>query len=369
MREYSLPRQLARLPQLLVLPLTFLLTNAAKKAPSVVEGLYSNGLYPMIRDAVSKLTRALPFSAAETVFFGAALTLCVLFIIHAVRLFSFRRDALIRMLSFIISVAVTFAYLVSAFYLMWGLNYHRMGLAEKLDLPDREYSTEELYALCVKLTQEANAEAELVTRGGNGVFSEDFSEIRQDVQEAFGDFSKLHPSFCGDVPQVKGLASSELFSALGITGIFVFLTEEPNVNTNEPSLFLAHAAAHETAHYLGYAAEEDANFLGYLVCEASNSHALKYSAAMHALVHCMSALYKADPEAYDEISGTYGEAVLRDLKDYSAHCDKYESELRRSAQELNDGYLKANNQEKGVDSYEEDVALYLRIFDSRGLFS
>ena len=69
MREYSLPRQLARLPQLLVLPLTFLLTNAAKKAPSVVEGLYSNGLYPMIRDAVSKLTRALPFSAAETVFF------------------------------------------------------------------------------------------------------------------------------------------------------------------------------------------------------------------------------------------------------------------------------------------------------------
>ena len=79
------------------------------------------------------------------------------------------------------------------------------------------------------------------------------------------------------------------------------MTEEPNVNTNEPSLFLAHSAAHETAHYLGYAAEEDANFLGYLVCEASNSHALKYSAAMHALVHCMSALYKADPDAYDEI--------------------------------------------------------------------
>ncbi len=370
MRDTSLPRQLARLPQLIILPLTFLLTGAAKKAPSVVEGLYSNGLYPIIRDAVSKITRVLPFSLAEVVFLSAALACVVLLVIHAVRLLSFRRDALIRGLSFVISIAVSLAYLVFAFYLMWGLNYYRMDLGYKLDLPEREYTSAELYSLCVRLSEDANRESALVTRDNEGVFTADHAEIKREVQTAYEEFSRQHPSFCGDVPQVKGLITSKALSYTGIAGIFIFLTEEPNVNVNEPSLFMPHTAAHETAHYIGYASEEDANFLGYLVCEGSESNTLKYSGYMHALVHCMGTLEKIDPDACEDVLETYGEPMKRDLEAYARHFDEYGgTKLREEAERLNDGYLKANDQEKGVASYEEDVALLLRLYDSRGLFN
>ena len=35
---------------------------------------------------------------------------------------------------------------------------------------------------------------------------------------------------------------------------------------------------------------------------------------------------------------------------------------------MNDSYLKFNGQEKGKLSYEEDVALIMRYYDSRGFF-
>ena len=139
---------------------------------------------------------------------------------------------------------------------------------------------------------------------------------------------------------------------------------------NEPALYTGLAAAHETAHYIGYAAEEDANFLGFLVCESSQSCALKYSAYMHALTHCASALYRIDKEAYSRVRTLYGPYMELDLRDYSAHCDKYkDTKLMETSEKVNDSYLKANGQEKGVASYEEDVALLLRYYDSCSLFN
>ena len=75
-----------------------------------------------------------------------------------------------------------------------------------------------------------------------------------------------------------------------------------------------------------------------------------------------------DPEGVSEVYSIYTDAVKRDLADYAAFYDAHDTKVRETSDKINDAYLKANDQEKGVLSYEEDVALILRYFDSRGFF-
>lgn len=369
MKRNTIIGQLLRLPQLLIVPMTLILVSFAKKSAELVESIYSTGFYPIVRDVISKFTRIVPFSLAEISVYSCAILIAAFLFIKLIRLITLKKGALLGLVSFVITIALTAGYLLSAFYLLWGLNYYRLPAADKLDLPSREYSTAELESLCVELARNANELREQLDEDEDGVFTVSMSELRSSVVEAYKNFGTQKPSFKADVPTVKSIMLSETFSQLGITGIYVFLTEEPNINVNEPCLYLPHAAAHETAHFLGYAAEEDANFIAFLVCIASDSASLTYSGYVHALTHCGNALAKVDRDAYSRVYSTYTEGLKRDFRNYSEHYHKYaDTEIMQASENLNDSYLKANDQEKGIASYEEDVALILRYYDSIGFF-
>ena len=86
---------------------------------------------------------------------------------------------------------------------------------------------------------------------------------------------------------------------------------------------------------------------------------------MHALTHCANALRRADHDAFNELVSKYSEGIKTDLRSYSAYYDKFSgTAVFDAAQDLNDTYLKINGQEKGKLSYEEDVALIMRYYDS-----
>lgn len=368
MKNNSLLHQLLRLPQLLILVVTYFLIRAASKAPAIVDAAYSSKVYPFIRNAVSSVTRIVPFSVAEVSTIALVLLFSIMLVVRVIRLLCLKRHSLVRLVSLIISAVLTVAWLVFVFYVMWGFNYFRPSVAEKLDLPEKEYTSEQLFAVCMDLSQKASALRESVPESDDGVFTTEVSSLKVSIPRAFADFGATRPSFKADVPQVKPLTFSGVFSKLGISGIYVPFSEEPNINTDEHPLFIPFSAAHETAHYLGYAREEDANFLAFLILKDSSSPELAYSAYMHALVHCANALYKADPEAYKLLSDGYSDAMRADLASYSEHYRKNDSSLREASDKVNDSYLKLNKQEKGVLSYEEDTALILRYYDSCRFF-
>ena len=203
----------------------------------------------------------------------------------------------------------------------------------------------------------------------NGVFTGDMTEMKESVRAAYTDFGETHPSFKANVPIVKPLGTSSLFSKSGIEGMFVFLTEEPCINSSIPFLGLHFAAAHETAHFIGFAREEDASFLAFLVLRDAADPAAAYSGYMHALTNCASALYRADKEKYSLLVASYSDGMKKDMAAYSEYYRPYaNTKTWEASNKLNDKYLKANQQEKGVLSYEEDVALILRFYDSRKFF-
>ena len=370
MKRSSIPGQLLRLLHLLIVPITYFVTKAAAKHPKAVEWLYSARIYPVISGAVSHVTRLVPFAVVEILAFALAVAFVVSFIVRLIKLFKKKEHAFARFLSLFISALIFAAYLFPAFYVMWGFNMFRLPIDEKMKLPEREYTVEELNAVCADLAQKASSLREKATVDTSGYFSADLDKTLGSVREACDSYGRNHPDFKADCPEANPLISSEFFSKCGISGIYIFLTEEPCINKNEPFLYTPHSAAHETAHYIGYAHEDDANFLAFLICSEAEDPNVAYSGYMHALVHCGNALSKADKEAYARLYGMYSEGMVADLKQYSEHYRKYsDTKTWEKSNELNDNYLKFNQQEKGVLSYQEDTALILRYYDSIGFFN
>jgi hypothetical protein len=368
--RYSLHHQLFRLFGLLILPVLYLLVRLASGAPTIVESAFSNGLYPVIRNGISAVTRLVPFSLAEALIVSGAVFIVIFLVIRIFRAIFLRKDALIKLLSLIITLALLASWLLFFFYFSWGFNYYRPGIDKKLDLPEREYSAEELELVCYDLADRAARLREKVVTDEAGVFKCDTGKVKEAVINAWTEFGASRPSFKAEVPTAKSVFFSEALSAAGISGIFIPFTEEPNINVHQPSLYIPFSAAHETAHYMGFAREEDANFLAFLVLKDSADPALAYSAAMHALVHCGNSLAKLDRDAYRVLRESYPEAVERDLAAYSKYLEAYEDgAVYNTMNDLNDSYLKFNDQEKGVLSYEEDTSLILRYYDSMRFFA
>ena len=369
MKRSSVPRQLLRLLNLLVIPVTYFAAKGAAKIPGTVEAVYSGKIYPVIRSAVSQVTRLVPLPVIELIAACFAISFVITLIVRFIRLLMRKEYAFVRLLSLFIGVVIFAAYLFPAFYIMWGFNMFRQPLEKNMELPDRQYTTEELNMVCLDLAQKAARLRDEVTVDTSGIFSADLDPMLDSVREACLRFGEQNPKFKADCPTANQLLTSEYFSRCGISGIYIFLTEEPCINVNEPCLYLAHSAAHETAHYIGYAHEEDANFLAFLICSGSDDPNVAYSGYMHALLNCGNTLARADKEAYNALYGTYSDGMIADIEDYRVHYRKYaDTKTWEKSNEINDNYLKFNEQEKGVLSYQEDVALILKYYDSIGFF-
>lgn len=329
-----------------------------------VETNYAGRIYPTIRNAASVLTSLVPISVAELVLYALVLFACWEVLAGLIR-WAAHRTTLPKYLSSLLSLALLAAVLLNLFFVTWGFNYFREPLAKRMGLTVKARSVEELSALVERLSGEASALRETLPEDENGVFrlSNGVQPMLDAMLEAYEALSARLPVFGGRVTRAKRVLWSEGLSYLGIAGIFVGFTGEPNVNVHQPDLLLPQGAAHETAHQLGIASENEAEFAGYLACQASDDPCVRYSGLMLALLHCGNALAKADPGRYYTLAAAYGPGLTADFVDYNAYWDRYEGELSESADRVNDAYLKFNAQQSGVKSYGESVDLLLAYYE------
>ena len=108
---------------------------------------------------------------------------------------------------------------------------------------------------------------------------------------------------------------------------------------------------HELAHRLTIAAEDEANFAAFLASTAHEDVAFRYSGWYSAFVYCYNALYEADQAAATEIWDAMSETLRTDCRRANAHYKPYEGTVQDVAQQVNDAYLKAFDEEAGVKSY------------------
>lgn len=348
-----------RLPLLLLVPLGFGLPSFFSTRMDWVETVYCARIYPAVHGALSALTGWFSFSLAEWLLYALVLGAAVLLLVQLIRA-ACRRIPLHRFLRVLLCIGIAGGVLLNLFYLTWGLCYFRQPLAARMELPVAARPVEELASLTELLARRAAALRQDVQEDADGVFTADMGAAFAALPDAYDALAQEFPVFSGRVTQAKRVCWSEGLSWLGIAGVYVGLTAEPNVNIHQPPLLIPAGAAHETAHQLGLASENEAEFAAFLSCAVSSDAAVRYSGAMHALLLCGNALARADAARYAEIVRTcYTDGMRRDLADYSAYWDAYEGKAQEAATSVNDNYLKHNAQPSGVASYGESVDLLL----------
>ena len=359
-REPDWKSIILRLPWLALLPVGILLPRFASAHTEAMER-YAKTAYPIIKDAISSITSFLPISLAEALLYALCIGIPLLLLSRLILLLV-RRISAARFCNTVLSVLIAAGIGWNLFYVTWGFNYFRVPLSERMELAVELRPAEELEQLTREIAGAAARVRARLPEDENGVFTqnaEDRKLLFSLLADCYAELAETSHVFSGKVTQAKEVEWSEGLSRLGIAGIYIGLTAEPNVNVHQPALLVYQGAAHEMAHQLGIASEDATEFAGILACLASDRPEIVYSGLMGALLRCGNALSETKPDSYRAIRAGYSTAMRRDLDAYNAYWKRYDGPAETAASAANDRYLKHNAQQSGIKSYGESVDLLL----------
>ena len=244
---------------------------------------------------------------------------------------------------------------------LYGMNYYAGPMAEDIRLETVEYTLEELTEAAEYYRDQANTLAAQVKRDADG--NVDFAEFDTLAQQAGDGFQTLvydysYPIYAGSPLPVKELGWADMYTSMGITGIFIGLTGEAAVNPQIPDVALPFTMCHEMSHRMCIATERDANFSGFLGAMANESIEFQYSAYFMAYRYCYSALYSVGTTdasaAAARVKNGVSDLLYRDLQYYNDFFNDHRSDTAtKVANVANDAYLKTSGDEAGVASYGE----------------
>lgn len=253
---------------------------------------------------------------------------------------------------------------VLVFTALWGVYHWEKPIAQRLDMQLRPYSAAELEETARYFAARASEYSAQVDRTVDGDMRVDFDAMGETAGRAFKPLAEQNSLFAGSDAPVKTLLLDDAFRYMGITGIYVPFTGEASVSKGTYAAAVPHTMCHEAAHRLGVAPEDEANFCAFLACHASDDTAFRYSGFYSAFITCYNALYKVDANAATAVWESLDAQVVSDLRRGNEHYDQYEGKVQEMTEKVNDTYLKAFNEEAGVQSYGQ-ADLYVSWYLSR----
>ncbi|NLM10082.1 MAG: DUF3810 domain-containing protein [Clostridiaceae bacterium] len=348
---------------LIISAVLILLSQAAKKIgshyPDLIEKYFSRGIYPVSSKIQTSIANFFPFSLYELVI----IALIVFGIYRFARLIRsvFKREFVKEMLNFVTLVILLLAIGLFLFQFLWNLNNYRLPPKDQLGLDVRETSVEDLAETYKALILKANDIRSVLSSVQDT--SSDRTKVKNVLETAWEGYLPLTEKF--DLfhtsrVRVKGLLFSRIQTISGYTGVYSFITGEPNINIEPPLVTLPHTACHEIAHQMGITFEDEANYVAFLACKSHPDILFKYSGYLSALTYTGNALYRQSPELYREISELLSEDIKKDQNEIRDFWNKHQKDTAtKIADKMNEAYLKSNNQPEGMQSYGKFVDLLI----------
>ncbi len=335
--------------------------------PKFTEYAVTRGLFRAIAFPYEWLMSIFPFSVTEIVVIlsvPVCITLIIIWVIKIIRKPQKLKTAEkgIRFFVWCLSLALLI------FMIMDGANFSRIPVGELLELPNREYTAQDLYVVTKDLAEKASKSRESLPEDKEGcvVLSVKQSEFLRYADDCYKPLKKEYPFLKTATWRVKPVLLSHWWSYTGTTGVYCPWLGEANVNVDIPPFELGHTAVHEVAHTMGFAKENECNFMAWLACSKSDQADYTYSGHLQGYIYCSNALYKANKELWKKAYSNLSKGVVRDLRKQSEYWDGFRGEVMESSQKVNDTFIKANGVESGVLSYNEMVGLMLRYYDKMG---
>ena len=323
---------------------------------STVAEAYSGTVSAFLRAALAVFTASLPFSLAETFVLVAPCAFLILLVRAVVRRFVGGRKGTVK--RFIVRVFCLVLCLLSLAIQTFFVCYKRQSVAERWKLDTAALTEDDLYASAAITLHLAEHYRNLLTADAKGTtqIPYNFSVLTQKVRKGYETFLPMPP-----VLSIKPVALSEAWTYTHITGMYMPLTGESNINMNFPGYVRAFTVCHEVAHQLGIAYESEANFYAFLACMLSEDDYLRYAGALNAFEYLAADL---ETEKAVVLYRAADMQVLNEIRAFNAFFEKYlTSSAAKVSDTINDGYLKSQGVVTGTKNYSEVsrlIAAYLK---------
>jgi hypothetical protein len=337
-----------------ILPILLLVQIIALKIlalfPALVETYYSNVFYAKLSYFERLIFGWIPFSVGD-VLYGVV----IFFVIGW--FWNHRKTWREQWKDNLLKVASALSLFYFFFNFLWGVNYHREKLSDKL-LIKTEYNDADLLQFTKNLISKTNTIHLQITKSDTArvVFPYSQRQVFDKNQDGYNALARIHPYFAYEQPSIKKSLISLPLTYMGFGGYLNPFTNEAQVNDKLPMYSFPMTTAHEMAHQIGYASESEANFIGYLASVKNPDPYVQYSGYATALKYCLGNWEIRNEKVLKELLQTINPGILKNFQDSRDFWEGYETFVEEGFKFFYDNFLKLNQQE-GLESYNRFVDL------------
>jgi Protein of unknown function (DUF3810) len=233
---------------------------------------------------------------------------------------------------------------------MWGMAYHRKPIVEIRGLNTENITYNELLSLTDTLIKLTNNSRKSIK--DPEAQSLNIKHYFLKAKSGFDQIAKTNKVFEYQNPSIKFGFAKPILSILNTSGIYSFWSGEANINEINSAFTVPYTICHEVAHQLGFASEEEANYISYLACVNNPDNMFKYSAYSQLLKYSLRAVYYKDSTQYNKLKTNIIPEVLADYEFTKKQWQPYDVRIINNISSfIYDLFLKANNQDQGIESY------------------
>lgn len=326
--------------------------------PEFIEDYYSKGMYVFTSKLFRYILGWMPFSLGDVVY--------ILAMMYAVRwLYKHRKQFVKNTKSWFVDVFAVISIFYFTFHVLWGMNYYRLPLHKSLNL-DADYTSEQLVTVTKQLIAKSNAIHLEITNNDSIKVDIPLSktEILKQTPSGYADLKFKFPDLEYHPKSIKTSLFGLPLTYMGFSGYLNPLSNEAQIDGKIPVYKFPTTASHEIAHQLGFAAENEANFIGCMAAISHNNIYFKYSGYTFALRHCLNEIYRRDEILYNEIVESVNLGILKNYQEVREFWERYQNPMEPIFKIGFNAFLKANNQDKGMESYSYVVALLVNYLES-----
>jgi hypothetical protein len=318
----------------------------------LVERWYSTGVYPVVQRVLTPVSNLLPFAVLDVLAvgaFGVAVVVLVRSVLRARRKKTWK-PVLATFAALITSGAVIYL----SFLALWGLNYRRVSMAERLVL-DRDQASSQAI---LELGRMSVAQLNLLHQPAH---AEGWRTSPWRERGMVNAYESVLVRLSDATPAVPGRLKSSLlgpyFRWATVDGMMNPFGLEAIANPDLLPFEKPFVAAHEWAHLAGYADESEASFVGFLTCIRAAAP-VAYSGWLFLYWQINSEVGSADRQ---HLAAALQDGPRQDIVAIGERVRGGQIPLVRDAGwRVYDQYLKANRVEEGVRSYGLVLTLLAR---------
>ena len=308
---------------------------------------YARHIYPGITTVLSAFSSVFPFSVGDLFILSASLFLLIYFLRILIRKKS-RKERIFNLL-------LILGWIYVWFYLAWGLNYFRENFYARTGITPVSYTEEEFRHFLTDYVEKLN-NSYTVTH------SPDSLPVADEIQKGYArlekEFGLIHPPAH---LKAKTMLISPLLSKVGVTGYMGPFFCEFNLNRELRPEEYPGVFAHETAHRLGISSEAEANFYAWLICNRSESAAIRYSGNFILLGYVLqNANRLLSEDEFKQFTTSIRPEIIGQYKAYLKYWrNKYSPGIGKIQNYIYNLFLKSNQIASGTKNYSEEIGIII----------